>query len=215
MPLPAQPMLEVVAALVAAYLLGSLPFAAWAARLRGATIFEVGSGNMGAMNTARNLGFGLGGLVLLLDAAKGAAATGIGLALARLPGAPAGPVASLLPPLAAGLGAILGHAFSLYIGFRGGKGLATALGVALPFYPLAALAAAAILIVLTLAWRRRSGLAAVLTVAVYPVLVLGSQLLAGRSAGAALVVGAGVASMAAVVLYRHFLAFRRERRRGP
>ncbi|MEJ2289642.1 MAG: glycerol-3-phosphate acyltransferase [Deinococcales bacterium] len=206
-------MLEVAAALGAGYALGSLPFAAWLARLRGATIFEVGSGNMGAMNTARNLGFGLGALVLLLDAAKGAAATGIGLALARLPGAPTGPVASLVPPLAAGLGAILGHAFSLYIGFRGGKGLAAAFGVALPFYPLAALAGAVLLIVLTLAWRRRSGWAAVLTVALYPALVLGSQLLAGRSAPAALAIAAGVASMALVVLYRHYLAFRRERAR--
>ncbi len=206
-------MLEVFAALLAGYLLGSLPFAAWAARLRGATIFEVGSGNMGAMNTARNVGFGLGALVLLLDAAKGAAATGIGLALGRLPGAPTGPVMSLLPPLAAGLGAILGHAFSLYIGFRGGKGLAAALGVALPFYPLAALATVALLFVLTLALRRRSGLAAVLTVAVYPALVLSAQILAGRSTNAALAIAAGVASMALVVLYRHYLAFRRERAR--
>lgn len=208
-------MLEVVPALVAGYLLGSLPFAAWIARLRGATIFEVGSGNMGAMNTARNLGFGLGALVLLLDAAKGAAATGIGLALAGLPGAPTGPAASLLPPLAAGLGAILGHAFSLYIGFRGGKGLAATFGVALPFYPLAGVAGAVLLLVLTLVLRRRSGLAAVLTIAVYPVLVLGSQFLAGRGTRAALTVAAGVASMAVVALYRHYLAFRRERARRP
>jgi len=207
--------LDIGAALIAGYALGSLPFAAWIARLRGATIFEVGSGNMGAMNTARNLGFGLGALVLLLDAAKGAAATVVGLALARVPGAPAGPAASLLPPVAAGLGAIVGHAFSLYVGFRGGKGLATALGVALPFYPLAGAAAAALLIVLTLAWRRRTGLAAVVTVTVYPALVLLSQYLAGRDAGAAWVMAGGVASMAVVVLLRHYLAFRREQlRRG-
>jgi acyl phosphate:glycerol-3-phosphate acyltransferase len=206
--------LEVGGALLAGYALGSLPFAAWVARLRGTTIFEVGSGNMGAMNTARNLGFGLGALVLVLDAAKGAAATAVGLALSRVPGAPAGPVASLLPPVAAGLGAIVGHAFSLYIGFRGGKGLAAALGVALPFYPLAAAAGAALLIVLTVAWRRRSGLAAVVTITVYPGLVLASQLLAGRGAGGAWLMAGGVASMAVVVLYRHYLAFRRERLRS-
>ncbi len=213
MPPREPPVLEVVAALVAGYLLGSLPFAAWIARVRGATIFEIGSGNMGAMNTARNLGFGLGALVLLLDAAKGAAATGVGLLLAQSPTAPNGPLTWLLPALAAGLGAVLGHAFSLYIGFRGGKGLAAAFGVSLPLYPLGGLLGAGVLLVLTLALRHRSGLAAVITVALYPALVLASQLARGRGAAVSWEIAAGVASMALVALYRHYLAFRRERER--
>lgn len=208
-------MLEAVAALAGGYLLGSLPFAAWVARLRGAVIFEVGSGNMGAMNTARNLGFGAGALVLVLDAAKGALATALGLALAGLGPAPGGSVpAALAAPLAAGLGAILGHAFSLYIGFRGGKGLATALGVALPLYPLGGLAGAALLIVLTLAMRGHSGVAAVITVSVYPGLVALMEVLRGADGARALAIGAGVASMAVVVLIKHNLAYRRERRRA-
>ncbi|MEJ2287544.1 MAG: glycerol-3-phosphate acyltransferase [Deinococcales bacterium] len=206
-------MLEATAALVAGYLLGSLPFAAWIARLRGAVIFEVGSGNMGAMNTARNLGLGLGALVLALDAAKGALATAVGLALAGFAAPPTGVAAALTAPLAAGLGAILGHAFSLYAGFRGGKGLATALGVALPLYPLGGAAGTALLIVLTLAMRRRSGVAAVITVVLYPGLVALVLLLRGEDAARALAIAIGVTSMAVVVLYKHYAAYRRERRR--
>ena len=119
----------------------------------------------------------------------------------------------LLPALAAGLGAVLGHAFSLYIGFRGGKGLAAAFGVSLPLYPLGGLLGAGVLLVLTLALRHRSGLAAVITVALYPALVLASQLARGRGAAVSWEIAAGVASMALVALYRHYLAFRRERER--
>lgn len=206
------------AALVAGYLLGSLPFAAWLARLRGATIFDVGSGNMGAMNTARNLGFGLGAAVLLLDVLKGALATEAGTVLARLghaSDATASAPASLLAPLAAGLGAILGHGFSLYANFRGGKGLATALGVALPLYPAGAAVGAALLIALTLLMRRRSVLAAVITVVLYPGLVAVTLRVTGTSAERALAIAIGVAAMAVVVLLKHYLAFRRERRRVP
>ena len=208
-------MFEAAAALAAGYLLGSLPFAAWIARIRGAVIFEVGSGNMGAMNTARNLGFWPGALVLALDAAKGALATSVGLALARLGATSGGPAATaLLPPLAAGLGAILGHAFSLYMGFRGGKGLAAALGVALPLYPLGGAAGVALLIVLTLAMRSRSGVAAVITVSLYPGLVALVEYLRLGHGARALTIGAGVASMAVVVLIKHYLAYRREHRRA-
>lgn len=203
-------MLSVLAALGTGYLVGSLPFAAWLARLRGATIFDVGSGNMGAMNTARNLGFGTGAAVLLLDVGKGALATVAGQVLAAAAGA--GPPA-LWPPLAAGLGAILGHAFSLFAGFRGGKGLAAAMGVSLPLYPWGGLSGAALLVLLTLAMRRRSGVAAVITVALYPGLVALSEVLRGASGSRVLAIGVGVAAMALVVLGKHYLAFRRERRR--
>jgi len=207
--------LAAVVALACGYLLGSLPMAAWVARLSGRRIFEVGSGNMGAMNTARNLGVAAGALVLLLDVAKGAGATLAGLSLGALaPQAGSGHPAALAPPLAAGLGTVLGHGFSLYAGFRGGKGLAAAFGVALPLYPLGAVAGAVLLVVLTLLMRRRSGMAAVITVGLYPFLASATLMAAGAARPWALTIGAGIAAMAVVVLLRHFLAFRRERRRA-
>jgi len=145
-------------ALLLGYLLGALPSAALAARLKGKRIFEVGSSNMGAMNTARNLGWGLGALVLLLDLGKGALATALGLQLGG---------GDLLPALAGGLGAVLGHLWSVYVGFRGGKGLATTLGVALPLYPLGGLYALLLLLALT-ALLRDVTRGVLLTALLYP-----------------------------------------------
>ncbi len=114
------------------------------------------------MNTARNLGWALGVLVLLLDLGKGALASFIGLQLGVLGGDP------LITPLVAGVGAIIGHLWSVWVGFRGGKGLATTLGVALPVYPLGGLYGLAALLVSVLIFRRVT-LATFLIALVYPV----------------------------------------------
>ena len=151
-----------VLSLLAGYLVGSLPSAALVARLKRQNIFEVGSSSMGAMNTARNLGWALGSLVLLLDLGKGALASSIGLGLGALGGDP------LVTPLVAGVGAIVGHLWSVWVGFRGGKGLATTLGVTLPVYPLGGLYGLAALLVF-IAISRRVTLATFLTALVYPV----------------------------------------------
>lgn len=156
--------LDLIAALGAGYFLGGVPNAAWVARLWRRDIFRVGSGNMGAMNAARNLGPVAGVLVLAADVAKGAAATWLGAAMAGL--AELG--ASHPMALTAGVGAVLGHAWSPYVRFRGGKALATALGAALPLYPLAALYTVVLLVALTLLLRRATA-AALLTLAAYPV----------------------------------------------
>ena len=134
-------------ALVIGYLVGSFPSAAVAARFRRQDIFAVGSSSMGAMNTARNLGWALGVLVLLLDLGKGALASGIGLWLGGFGDDP-------LAPLAAGVGAVIGHLWSVWVGFRGGKGLATTLGVTLPVYPLGGLYALVTLLVLIAVFRK-------------------------------------------------------------
>ncbi len=152
-------MLELFAALAVGYLVGGVPSAAIMARLRGRDIFTVGSGNMGSMNTARNLGFGLGVLVLVLDIGKGALATFLGMQMAVMTGQDG--VAALLPALAAGFGAVLGHAFSPYVGFRGGKALATTFGVSLPLYPYVGLFALGLLLSLYLLTRRMEVAAAV------------------------------------------------------
>lgn len=107
------------------YLLGALPFGAWVARARGVDIFSVGSGNPGATNVKRSVGKGAGNLVFALDFLKGALA-------ALWPLLPWGRFAGdgmVERMQVAGLvGAIVGHSYSCFIGFRGGKGVSSSLG---------------------------------------------------------------------------------------
>ncbi|WP_173931603.1 glycerol-3-phosphate 1-O-acyltransferase PlsY [Chelativorans sp. Marseille-P2723] len=108
------------AALLMGYLLGSIPFGLLVTRLAGAgDVRQIGSGNIGATNVLRTGRKGLAALTLLLDALKGTAVVVV-----------AGAWGSEFA-LAAGLGAFLGHLFPIWLGFRGGKGVATYLGVLL------------------------------------------------------------------------------------
>lgn len=110
--------------LLVGYLLGSIPFAVFIARGHGVDIFTLGSGNPGATNVLRNLGKKAGYTCFLLDAGKGIAAAGLGFLFARFS---SGANAELLAILGL-IGAILGHSFSLFLKFRGGKGVATTVG---------------------------------------------------------------------------------------
>ena len=182
------------------YLLGAVPSAYLLSKLKNQNVFEVGSGNMGTMNVARNLGFALGIVVLLLDLGKGALASYLGLQLGD----------SLLPAYAASFGAVLGHCYSAYVGFRGGKGLATAVGAALPLYPVGALAATLLLIILTLSLRSRSNLAAVIIILLYP-LVIGTVVYwRGGELNFALMLS--VVLIAGVVFSKYLPSFRAELR---
>jgi glycerol-3-phosphate acyltransferase PlsY len=112
--------------LSASYLIGSIPFGLLVSRfVFGKDIRKMGSGNIGATNILRNFGFQPFLAVMLLDMAKGIAAVKIGEAL--------GLPASLA--LAAGLLAIVGHNWSVYLRFKGGKGIATSGGVIIAAYP--------------------------------------------------------------------------------
>src|SRR6185437_794522 len=115
-----------------AYLLGSIPTGFLVARARGVDIRTVGSGNIGATNAFRVLGKGLGIFVLLMDALKGWIAVQIGAALVNqlLPGAPLEYLR-----ITAGIAAILGHNFTCWLHFKGGKGIATTAGVLLALAP--------------------------------------------------------------------------------
>jgi glycerol-3-phosphate acyltransferase PlsY len=131
-------------ALLGAYLLGSIPFSYLVARRFGVSdVRRVGSGNVGATNVMRSAGPAAGVLALLLDAGKGALAV---VAVQRLE--PAG----WLPPLAALL-AVLGHVFPPWLGFRGGKGVATGVGAFLPLAPLATAIALGVFLVSLAAFR--------------------------------------------------------------
>jgi len=117
-----------VSAILAAYLIGSIPFALILSRLWGrADVRRVGSGNLGAANVMRASGVTAGLLVALLDMAKGAASVW----LAERVGAGAA------LPAAAGFAAIVGHIYPVWLRFRGGKGVATACGVFTILTPLA------------------------------------------------------------------------------
>jgi glycerol-3-phosphate acyltransferase PlsY len=123
-----------LAALAGGYLLGSIPFGLLLTRLGGtADIRQIGSGSIGATNVLRTGRKGLAAATLLLDAAKGAAAVALGWYLA-------GPTAGY----AAGVLAVAGHMFPVWLGFRGGKGVATGAGVLIAVDPLLALACAAV-----------------------------------------------------------------------
>lgn len=117
---------------VAAYLLGSIPFALVATRRwSGTDLRQVGSGNLGATNVMRASGVTAGALVAALDMAKGAASV---MLAQRLSGNDAGPAM-------AAVAAVVGHVYPVWLRFRGGKGVATAFGAFLVLTPLAAVSA--------------------------------------------------------------------------
>ncbi len=130
---------------LAAYLVGSVPFGYLVARARGVDIFQHGSGNIGATNVGRVLGKKYGVLVFVLDFAKGA----LPVLGARLIDSPWPAWLQVLT----GLAAFLGHLFPLYLGLRGGKGVATGTGVVLVLVPGPALAALGVWLVAAIAWR--------------------------------------------------------------
>jgi acyl phosphate:glycerol-3-phosphate acyltransferase len=144
------PPLPVAVGVVLAYLIGSVPFGVIVARARGVDIFKAGSGNIGATNVGRVLGRKFGILVFALDFLKGAAPTAV---MARTFGTTAG--------VAAGLAALLGHLFPIFLRFRGGKGVATGFGVVAVLMP-GPTAAAALTWVTVLAVTRYVSLASVL-----------------------------------------------------
>lgn len=130
---------------VVAYLLGSVPFGLLVAHVFGGhDVRKSGSGNIGATNVSRVAGPFAGILTLLLDAAKGSVAV---LAAARLTSD------SALWVMIAGILALLGHCYPLWLHFRGGKGVATAAGVFLVLSPLAMFSALAVFIVVVIFWR--------------------------------------------------------------
>ncbi|MGA1268722.1 MAG: glycerol-3-phosphate 1-O-acyltransferase PlsY [Gemmobacter sp.] len=176
------PVLFALVAIVG-YLLGSVPFGILMARAFGlGDLRKVGSGNIGATNVLRTGNRTAAALTLGLDAAKGAAA----VLIARAAGL-AEDAAAL-----AGLAAFLGHLFPVWIGFRGGKGVATFLGTLLALAPLAGVAACATWLV-TAAVFRISSLSALVAAALAPLYML--ALGEGGALAAAL--------MAALVYVRH------------
>ena len=153
----ATPWLWTLAALAFGYALGSIPFGLLLTRAAGlGDIRNVGSGNIGATNVLRTGRKGLAAATLLLDGAKGLVAVLIARQF--------GPDAAIAAPIAAAAGAVLGHMFPVWLGFKGGKGVATTLGVMGGLaWPVGVLAC--VLWLLIAAVFRYSSLAALLGVA--------------------------------------------------
>ena len=149
-----------IAVLILSYLLGAVPFGLLLGRWRGVDPRKVGSGNIGATNVIRAGGRGLGVATFILDMGKGAAcplvARGVGLEPEWV--------------AAAGLVAILGHCFPVYLRFRGGKGVATAAGAVLALAP-AALGISTILWIVVLAATGYVSLASMLGAIAFPLAV--------------------------------------------
>jgi glycerol-3-phosphate acyltransferase PlsY len=148
------------------YLLGSIPVGYLLVRLfKKQDIRTVGSGNIGATNVLRSGSKGLGAATFVLDVAKGALAAAIGAWLAAwlLPTWPIRNVEAL-----AALAAVLGHMFPVWLGFKGGKGVATGFGVFLFIAPWAALAAIGVFGIIV-ALTRYVSLASILGAASFPI----------------------------------------------
>ena len=141
-----------------AYLLGSIPFGYLIVKERtGVDVRTVGSGNVGATNVLRTAGKIPAAGVLLMDMAKGCFPVLLGRAIGATPGVLA----------AIAFAAVLGHVFPLFLGFRGGKGVATALGAFVALAPMATVSAAAVFIVLVV-WKRYVSLGSVVSVLTFP-----------------------------------------------
>jgi len=146
---------------VVGYLCGSVPFGVLLARHAGVDPRVAGSGNIGAANVVRTAGVGLGVMTLVADALKGTLPPLLARALTDRPALAA----------AVGVAAFFGHLFPVTLGFAGGKGVATALGVLLTLAPLAT-AAAVVLFVLVVGLTRYVSLASVLAALAAPLLVV-------------------------------------------
>ena len=148
----------VIGVLVLAYLLGSIPFGLLFSRMGGlGDIRETGSGNIGATNVLRSGNKLLAALTLLADAAKGSAAIFIALEFAGFPTA-----------YWAGLAALLGHIFPVWLGFKGGKGVAVFIGASIVLSPLPGLSMLSVWLLVALISRRSSLAALIATLSVPP-----------------------------------------------
>lgn len=176
-------MLE-AALILGAYLVGAIPVGVLVARSRGVNLFEVGSGNVGATNVKRALGSKAALLVFVLDVLKGVLPSAAALQLLH----------SAEWAFGIGLAAVAGHCLSPFLRFRGGKGVATGLGVLFGSVPLVAVCALGLFLLVFAAtrWVSLSSIIAAASVLVFGLVFEGSPLILGFSS-----------LMAAFLIYRH------------
>ncbi len=143
-------MLSMIVIILLSYLAGSIPTSIIMSKLtRGIDIRDYGSGNAGATNAIRVLGWKVGIIVILVDVGKGVLAT---LLISKLRIDPI-PLSDNLVQIIAGVSAVLGHIWTIFAGFRGGKGVGTAAGMLFSLYPVAGLVCLIIFAVVLLSGR--------------------------------------------------------------
>lgn len=151
--------------IVGAYLLGSIPFGYLIVRTRsGVDVREIGSGGTGATNVSRQAGRAVGMLTLLLDAGKGTAAVAVAI------WSQGSEYETSWVVTAAALSVVLGHCFPIWLRFRGGKGVATSVGVFVVLAPLAVAVVAAVFVSIVL-WTRYVSLGSITAAATLPLCI--------------------------------------------
>jgi len=188
---------DVLIPLAIAYLLGSIDFGVIVPRVLGVDIYSVGSGNPGTSNVLRSLGKGPAALVLLGDGAKGALAAAIGTVWA---GAISSFMSAETLAVACAFAAVVGHIAPIWYRFRGGKGVATAIGAAIYLAPIFGLVLAIVWLIVTLVFK----VASIASLGAMVLYVPGLALSGYR--GWALVWAAGIAVL---VIVRHIPNIRR------
>ncbi len=193
------PLWAYVLAAVGGYLLGSLPTGYLVGRARGVDVRTLGSGNIGATNVMRLLGTKAGLFVLGVDALKGfLAVAGPGRGLSA--GVSSGAAGADLMAVTAGVAAILGHNYTCWLGFKGGKGIATSAGVLLALMP-AALGICFLVWAVVFGLSRYVSLASICAAAALPVAAWGTG-------GGPLLTGVGLA-LGALAIFKHRANIRR------
>jgi glycerol-3-phosphate acyltransferase PlsY len=187
-----------------AYAIGSTPFGVIIARAHRIDLRCAGSGNVGATNVGRVVGRPWGYLCFVLDCAKGfVPVLVVGAMLRGRPGFPT--AAHQFAWLVVGCGTIVGHVFSFYLAFRGGKGVATSLGVVMgifPYFTYAGLAALVLWVIVTLASRYVS-LASIAAAVAFVPLFAAFSLALGWRLSKLLPLAVFGAAMSALIVFRH------------
>jgi glycerol-3-phosphate acyltransferase PlsY len=175
-----------------AYLLGSISFSYLIVRLlQGMDVRKVGSGNAGATNVLRTAGKGAGAAALVLDIGKGIAAVLVPRSLEAPPPVVAG----------AAVAVVLGHVFPVFLGFRGGKGVATSAGALGALAPVA-MGLSLIVFLAVVAWKRYVSLGSIVTAAVFPLFAfIGHRLGWSEHGGGWLLLAAG--AIALIIVLKH------------
>ncbi len=188
------------------YLCGSFSFALLLGRLRGVDIRKAGSGNVGATNVGRILGRKWGALCFVLDVLKGFVPVFVaGLALGYVRHSQALSPAEAWRWLAVMAGPVVGHVFPLWLGFKGGKGVATALGVLLGVWPLLTTAGGAALVIWIIMARtfRYVGLASAAAAVSLPIFVIILGLMRAQTFEQILPFLTITSLLASLVIFRH------------
>jgi glycerol-3-phosphate acyltransferase PlsY len=200
-------MLSLVTVLVLSYIVGSIPGSLWSSKLLyGVDVREHGSGNAGATNTFRVVGWQAGVVATIVDMGKGAVAAGLlplWTPFGAFPtfGLSAPEEASVIVALLCGLAAVTGHMFPVFAGFNGGKGVNTAAGILLALTPLSTLLTMVVFVV-TLLTSRYVSLGSILASIAFPTIVAARKYVFGADLSVSLLVFGVVIALAIIVAHQ-------------